>query len=61
MFIRFGVIDENLKFFFEGLIIFLVILKKWLFIVDFEIFVGIICLEEYIVSYYIKKRFDLIF
>lgn len=50
MFIRFGVIDENLKFFFEGLIIFLVILKKWLFIVDFEIFDGIICLEEYIVS-----------
>lgn len=50
MFIRFGVIDENLKFFFEGLIVFLVILKKWLFIVDFEIFDGIICLEEYIVS-----------
>lgn len=50
MFIRFGVIDENLKLYFEGLIIFLVILKKWLFIVDFEIFDGIICLEEYIVS-----------
>lgn len=47
--IRFGVIDECIKECFDGLILLEVMFKKWLFIVDFEIFDGIICVEGYIV------------
>lgn len=50
MLTRFGVTDENLKPFLEGLTVSLAISKKRLFIVDFEILAGITCLEEYIVS-----------
>lgn len=38
-------------FFLEGLIIFEVMKNNWLFIIDFEIFEGIVCKEGYVVSY----------
>lgn len=44
-------IDEELKLFLEGMIIFEVILKKCLFIIDLEILEGIICVEGYVVSW----------
>lgn len=44
-------IDEELKLLLEGMIIFEVILKKCLFIIDLEIFEGIICVEGYVVSW----------
>lgn len=50
IFIRFGVIEDDLVFFFEGLIIFEVILKKCFFFIDFEIFDGVMCFKEYVVS-----------
>lgn len=61
MLTRFGVTDENLKPFLEGITISQAISKKRLFIVDFEILDGITCFEEYIVSKHFKNRLQSIF
>lgn len=42
-------IEDGIVFFFEGLIIFEVILEKCFFFIDFEILDGVMCFKEYVV------------